>query len=217
MKSASIFAAIAALTAVTTASLADGTGILVTGSYSAGSGGEFTGTPVSGFIGLTGLAADLDGSTFQTFCLEVNEQFTPGTTYTMIINTVAIAGGSGGPSFPLDERAAYLFYNFRNGTLTGYDYTPAGRQASAGELQAAIWYIQGNQSGGANNAFVALADAAVGSGEWSGLGDVRVLNLYGEDGSHHQDVLTIIPTPGALALLGLAGLTAVRRRRDRRD
>lgn len=45
----------------------------------------------------------------------------------------------------------------------------------------------------------------------------RVLNLFGEDGSHHQDVLTIIPTPGAMALLGLAGFTGARRRRDGRD
>lgn len=209
----SLSVAVGIIASATGMAMADGTGILTTGAYSSGSGGEFTATTISGFIGLSGLPADLDSETFQTFCLEVNETFSPGSTYNMVINTVAFAGGSGGPFLALDERAAYLYHNFRNMTLTGYDYTAGGRQASAGDLQAALWYIQGNQSGGANNAFVALADAAVSSGEWSGLGDVRVLNLYDADGGFHQDVLTIIPAPGATALLGLAGLMAGRRRR----
>lgn len=191
----------------------DGQGTITTGPFSSGQGGEFTITPVGGFVGITGLTADLGPLTFQTFCLEVNENFTPGTTYDMNFNIVAVAGGSGGPSFPLDPRVAYLYNGFRNGTLTGYDYSAGGRQASAGALQQAIWFIQGNQSGGANNGFVALANAAVGSGAWSGLGDVRVLNVYDSAGVLRQDQLTIIPSPGAAALLGVGALMAGRRRR----
>ena len=112
----------------------------------------------------------------------------------------------------LDARTAFLYYNFRMGTLAGYDYG-AGRQASAGELQAAIWYIQGNQAGGANNTFVALAEAAILGNQWSGIGNVRVLNVYDGNGALAQDQLTIVPAPGAAALAGVGFLAASRRRR----
>lgn len=192
----------------------DGTGTLSQSIFSAGNGGEFTAAPSAGYLGQTGLPADLTSSTFQTFCMETNEQFSPGGSYDMCINIAAIAGGSGGPSFALQPETAYLYYNFRMGTLFGYDYTPAGRQASAAALQQAIWFIQGNQPGGANNAFVAAAFGATSvSGGWSGIGDVRVLNVYGSGGALGQDQLTIIPTPGAAALVGLGGLMAARRRR----
>lgn len=215
MKSLSVFVCATALAATTNLALAgfDGTGTISTSAISALPGGEFTITPATGYLGETGLAADLSSGSFQTFCMEVNEHFSPGGTYGMNINTVSILGGSGGPTYILDPRTAFLYSNFRHMTLTGYDYTLAGRQASAGQLQAAIWFIQGGQSGGANNAFVALADAAILSGAWSGIGDVRVLNVYGLNGALGQDQLTIVPTPGAGALLGLATLAIARRRR----
>lgn len=191
----------------------DGIATLNTGPYSALPGGEFTLVPSTGFLGITGMASDMGLNSFQTFCIEVNEHFSPGGTYNMNVNTVSIMGGSGGPSYPLDERTAYLYSNFRSGTLAGYDYTPAGRQASAGALQAAIWYIQGGQSGGSNNGFVALAESAISSGSWSGIGDVRILNVYDGNGGLGQDQLTIVPVPGAGALLGIGGLMASRRRR----
>lgn len=192
----------------------DGTATLTTSAFSALPGGEFTLTPVSGFVGITGLAADLSPGTFETFCVERNETFSSGGTYGMIISTEAVQGGSGGPSYPLDPRAAYLYFNFRTLSLTGFDYSPAGRQGSSGALQAALWFIQGNQSGGANNAFVALAQAAISSGAWSGLGDVRVLNVYDANSGLRQDQLTIIPTPGVTALVGVGAALITRRRRD---
>jgi MYXO-CTERM domain-containing protein len=197
----------------------DGTGTITTGTYTSLPGGEFTITTLTGNLGRAGMAADINLVTFQTFCVEVNEHFAPGSThYSMTINNVAIFGGSGGPSYPLDPRTAFLYWNFRNGTLAGYNYTNASsRRSSAAALQAAIWYLQGNQSGGANNGFVALANNAVGSGAWSGIGDVRILNVYYPDGSRAQDQLTIVPhplpTPGAAALAGAGLLAAGRRRR----
>jgi hypothetical protein len=184
-------------------------------SFSAGSGGEFKATLVTGFAGLTGLPADLADGTLQTFCVEKNENFRPGDTYSFVINTGAVQGGLGGqtsPGFdPLDERSAYLYYNFRMGTLTGYDYSNAGRQASAAQLQNAIWFIE--NEGGTSNAFVALAEAAIAGGQWSGIGNVRVLNLSNAEFPNGQDQLTLIPAPGAAALLGIGGLVATRRRR----
>lgn len=180
-----------------------------TGPFSSGSGGEFVATPISGFLGLTGLPADLTPDTFETFCMETSEQFQPGTIYDGALNTGAIMGSVGGFD-PIDDRTAFLYTNFRYGTLAGFDYG-AGRQASAADLQNAIWFIEGE--GGANNAFVALADAAVSSFAWAGLGDVRVINVMDEAGNLKQDQLTLVPAPGALGLVGLTGLLVSRRRR----
>jgi hypothetical protein len=205
---------VAALSAVAGSAFAgyDGVAVVTQNAYSAGSGGEFTVTPTFGYLGEAGLPADLSNNSWESFCMEHNEVFSPGVSYNMDINVAAVQGGAGGPSLALDPRTAFLYWNFRMGTLPGYDYG-AGRQASAGDLQAAIWYIQGNQAGGANNSFVALADLVVGLGVWTGIGDVRVLNVYDGNGNLAQDQLTIVPTPGAAALMGLGMIGAARRRR----
>jgi hypothetical protein len=187
---------------------------LDTSAFSAGVGGEFTATPLSGNVGLTGLAGDLSGGSFQTFCMEYDEHFRPGNIFTVVINTGAVGGGTPSGFDPLDPRTAYLYTLFRTGTLGAYNYG-SSREDTARDLQRAIWFIE-DENGGENNAFVALANAAVApGGEWygRGIGDVRVMNLYNENGTRAQDQLTLIPAPGALALLGLAGLGAARRRR----
>ena len=183
--------------------------------YSAGVGGEFTATPISGNVGLTGLASDLGSESFQTFCMEYDEHFRPGNIFTVVINTGAVGGDVPSGFDPLDSRTAYLYTLFRTGALGAYSYAGGSREDTARALQRAIWYIE-DENGGANNAFVALADAAVAvGGEWygRGIGDVRVMNLYNEDGSRAQDQLTLIPAPSALALVGAAGLAGRRRRR----
>lgn len=206
--------------------------------YSAGGGGEFK---VVAFTGLNpapmGPGMSL-GGVFQTFCLERNEYISMGKTYNWELNTVAVKGGisgqepAGSTTDPLDARTAYLFTQFWNGTLSSYDVNlgVTKRAADAGELQEAIWYIEGEISsvtgqaatwvGEANDAVNGVGGAAP---TWSGIGDVRVLNVYtrlgdGSNGIHRQDHLVLMaPLPPAalsgLALLGVLGLIQVRRRR----
>ena len=196
------------------------------GHYS-GSGGEFEVTPNSELEALLG-----HGGSFGSFCMEKTEYIDMGVAYDVQLGTEAILGGSNHePAGPgggdvLDPRTAYLYSHFAAGTLTGYDYTPGdGRASSAGALQDVIWYLEDEAGmtwipGSLQDTFYTAAQNAVDSGSWTGLGNVRVMNLYavGHAGDYnylHQDLLATIPAPGALLLtaLGTPLVGLLRRRR----
>ena len=184
--------------------------------YSSGSGGEFQAY-------LTGAAftpTSLTGNGVETFCIELSEQFQPGATYNFTIETAAMGGGGGSVAGqdPLDERSAYLYDLFITGNLPGYDYSNGSglRQANAGSLQNALWYIE-QEVGSLDTpdavSWYNLSAAGIGQG----LGNVRVLHIFTLDDSGaqipSQDQIIRVPSSGSLALLGLTGLVAGRRRR----
>lgn len=211
-----------------------------TGYYS-GDGGEFTITPGVALANqvLLGTHSDLAGGTsWQTFCVERNEYVNVPGSYFADINTFSAAGGVSGQdgyngpngvsSDSLDPRTAYLYQNFRLGTLlTSYGYGPS-RSGDAGALQNAIWYIEGEVSSLSGKAITYYDEAVAatllgtfydgslpnGVATWTGLGDVRILNLWdhADHTGFHQDQLTLVPTPGA-ALLGVIGLSLISRSR----
>jgi hypothetical protein len=214
------------------------------GPYQTGQGGEFTlndigGTPVDSWLDLSGYlqgvtknvpAGGTTITTFQTFCVEENEFiYRFDAIYDVEISGFAKNGGAGGlhPD-PLSRGTAFLYSQFAQGLLTGYNYG-AGRSTSAAALQEAIWWLEeetGSYTPG--NSFIALVVGQFGSaseGQRNATGHrygVSVLNLTGVSGAAPvgvvgQDQLyyQAVPDGGTTAaLVGMAfcGMTIVSRR-----
>lgn len=190
-------------------------------------GGAFTFSLVSGF---GSNVEHGNGSVFQTFCIETGEDFVPGGTYHASVSDHAIAGMNywGESHQTLNDHTAYLYSNFRAGTLGGYD---ASSSAQAG-LQAVIWMYQGQITTGQNSDWSQILqdvtpgtrgyfanlfyNEAQGSG-WLGTGNVAILNI--DDGhGNGQSQLILIPLPAettmaGLGMLGMLGVRLAKRKR----
>jgi hypothetical protein len=181
------------------------------GSRHSGNGGEFNASSPNFVPGTMGYkAATTFNGGIETFCLETNEFFNPGSTYYYGISQGAINGGaSGGNPDRISRGTAFLYLKFAKGTLLGYDYSiGAAGDASAGALQATIWWLEG-EGANPNNAFSTLVAGVPNyMADNNGFYGVGVLNLWGD--SNHtqvaQDQLTLtVPDAGSTAmLLGVA-------------
>lgn len=218
------------------------------GPYQTGVGGEFTlySPSLANYIdNYTPAAMDQVASptpSFQTFCVEGDEYIYPNATYDVDLNGVTVYTGD-----TLSKGAAYLYSQFASGGNFGgnatYNYNPAGRQTSAGELQDAIWAFMGGQEGQTmdlSNPFEAAAATAIGGSDttagWTaadaaggaGYDGVYILNLWvpGEDntpaGAAQDQLLWTgsqnnnVPDAGAtMTLMGIAlsGLAIYRNRK----
>jgi hypothetical protein len=219
-----------------------GTIALWDGPYSYGIGSEFTALTTPSLNGSYAPAATqtANGQTgFQTFCLQTGVTVDPGSTsypavtynYSLSLNSI------GSPdAFALSEGTAWLYSRFAQGALNNYDYgnlgsslTPGSsaiRSIDAGALQAAIWYLQGDQSwpgyvsGGPGNVYYDEAESHFGSvsaldasATLSTDYGVEVMNLTDSGGSPAQNQLVYmgqtVPDHGPtlpLMAAGLAGL-----------
>ena len=203
--------------------------------YSYGVGGEFNALANASLLTvnptLSGYsAATADGTSFETFCVETMEEFTPGNTYNVDISQgIKFNGEQFSPpdGGALTLGVAWLYSQFAAGTLGSYDYSnDGGRQQSAGNLQNALWYMEGEitslnssavNSGADGTTFYNEALAAVGANinnASDGAYGVVVLNTYvpnedGSDGASAQDQLMVVPEPTSLALASLGGLAVL--------
>jgi hypothetical protein len=196
-------------------------------------GGEIAVAQYSGSPGYASLGTGVQVSPwlFQTFCVEVNENLQYGTLLNFTASDSAVQGGTGGGSpDPLSAATAWLFTQFWNGVLEGYDYDTTGdRTDSATALQLAIWQLEDEIDGNSaleshydgNSVAQGWVSDALSAG-WDDIGDVMVLNLTNNDGGHLQSLLVVtpIPLPPAallgLGLLGGVGGLGLLRRRARR-
>ena len=109
------------------------------GPYQVNLGGEFTffSTDLSSMIANYDSAAknQMGGlPNFQTFCVEGNEHIYTNTTYNVALNDHSVLSNN-----YLILGAAWLYSQFAQGTLTGYNYT-GSRTTTADQLQRAIWH-----------------------------------------------------------------------------
>lgn len=179
--------------------------------YGGTSGGEFLVTVNAGSAPIGIYTA---GQSFRTYCVELNEYVSDGGVYYVDVNTAAVGGGNGGGSpDPLSSESAWLFQT----------YAPqVDSDLEADAIQYALWTMEqegdfsGNQLGAdvfglgfdptdTVGDFIAWITANTPGG--FGLGNVRVMNLFTTNSPRyeHQDLLVLVPVPGA-ALLGVLGL-----------
>jgi hypothetical protein len=212
--------------------------------YRTGNGGEFT---VSGFDDsyitphADVMQHEPSTANFNTFCLEYNEHISLNGTYTYTIDDRAYSGGGGSTGVPpsdlLDESTAKLYYAFWSGQLDDidglefdYDNADGKRATHGGQLQIALWALEGESGAGGAPAVMSgsLAEDFVNFAndvewddlgvDWEGIGSVRVLNLYTLTGGNAQSQLVVVPLPpaalmGSVLLAGLGIAKLVRRRR----
>ncbi len=200
--------------------LAEPTARVYQTTYSNGSGGEFAlsfinwdWNPLPYYDAST--SNIVHSPSFQTFCVEHSENFNPGTEYSVTFSNNAIAGGGGPSGDPISLGTAWLYHMFQSQDPDlGYDWG-AGRVTSAGELQNAIWYLEG-EGGSLTPAYSAMLTDKFGSvtdamaDNHVGLNPVMVVNLWDKGFAGNldhliQDQLVCVPVPAA-ALLGMLGL-----------
>jgi len=219
--------------------------VLDYGSHHSGVGGEFVvksdGTAAStAFVNATKAhynpLATFNGG-FETFCLEYNEHFSPGSSYEYQVSPGAIKGGQT-VSDPISVGTAYLYGLFAQGSLAGYNYSSS---TSAGNLQNTIWFLEGERNGlpagplianpGTFNSLLIAQFGTLAAAQLESLtttGGVTVnaatfgvaaLNLGGGPTWPRQDQLVFqgVPVPDGgttLILLGMAmgGLSLLRRK-----
>jgi hypothetical protein len=165
-------------------------------------------------------ATSANGYSFITFCLEKSEFFSPGSKYRIdSVETYAVAGGGGAISGKdeLDARTAFLYSHYRandlntfSGDNQSFDYD---KLASVELLQQAIWILENELTNPGTNFLVNNVLSWMSASNWTGLGNVRVMNLKAGT-VNKQSQLILVPEPGTLVLLGagLVGLVAYRRR-----
>lgn len=192
--------------------------ILKTASMPGTDAGEFEIKVVSGDWGEGGA-----GTKFRSFCLEQGESILADGTTVYCVDVNKYAQGDDGTQNTISNETAYLYYNYRQGTLVnGYSDT----DDEANGLQRAIWFFEGQMGDPSSTdsyakAYIAEAKAAA----WTSTGLVWALNPFlvdsAGDRTDYQSQLTLVPLPASaalgFALLGSLGVFSVVRRRRRQD
>jgi hypothetical protein len=193
--------------AVTPAIMANSVVLTQTEFYYA-DGGEFTavttGNDFAQFYAPTTRAMVGDQMGFQTFCVEASVYFWPNVSYSYTLGNADSQGRD------LTQGTAWLYAQFAEGVLAGYDFNNnvagGSRTQDAGLLQSAIWALQGNQNGGGafpsgtdSNPYYALAASAMGANLLAPATPdqfgVQILQLWDSNQNTYQNQLSFDDPP----------------------
>jgi hypothetical protein len=175
------------------------------------------------FVGSTGtlgggvFSVDLLGNgpgiDLVTFCIQMTQHADYSNTF--VVGGITDHADDLPADDPLSGETAWIYSSFRRGLLGGY---------SGDEIQAAIWYLEGDwlQNVGNSAGLRSIAEQAILAG-WQNDG-VKALNLFFQNGARAQDQLAYFPEvetqsggatpePSSIVLIGSAILAVVRRRR----
>jgi hypothetical protein len=180
--------------------------------YSINSGGSFQFSFAGQFNWtrdnvMPGTYAGLQGQ-FATFCIEIGQRVDFGNTYDFFVDTVASSPIGTPMGAAKAGQLAELFGRFFGGLTTNDDYAA---------FQVAIWEITTDNSTDVTSGLFQIRNNAVVSGLANTMlgalnGTGPTMNLLALQSRTNQDQI-FVPAPGALALAGLGGLLAARRKR----
>lgn len=139
--------------------------------FQAGNGGEFRVVNVAGNAGKRGMVSDITSANayhlmggnsitnavvnhddFQTFCIERNENVSDNTLYTFQVESASRNGGYfGGNPDPIGNATAWIYTQFRRGTLGQYAYNGAGTAATASQFALTEGFSTWSQAAGAGD------------------------------------------------------------------
>jgi hypothetical protein len=220
-----ILLAVLAATAITTF---QAKAIIVTVDQVAGynlGDGEFNVSPVTGSgYGASDLYNNnFGGLGFGTFCINRSVSIIVPGQYNATVIQSGVDPVSGNQ---ISVGTAWLFLQFAQGALAGYNYTPGlGRANSAYLLQNAIWVLEGQIGNNFGDVFLnevitkfgSLANASLDNNQQYGVGvlGLTTLNPNGGPGNPAQPMLTLLPDGGSVLILmgmGLSGLAVFARK-----
>jgi hypothetical protein len=162
-----------------------------------------------------GTFSGLQGN-FATFCIEIQQSLNPGSNYTFDVNTVANA------PLPMNMPLSAPMGAVKAGKIAelyGRHFASLSTNDDYAAFQIAIWDIiyDGGDTVSTGifrainfGAALAQADAFIASIDGTGPMFAGLGALSSDD---FQDQI-FVPTPGSMALLGIGGLVAARRRRS---